>query len=526
MKRVLLALMMLAAPVFLYSARVIVKYNDSFEKQAAEYYAKANGLPGADRDSVISAIEKAAGLKKIKPHLEGKVPFFVYESDSDTNTALAMLSIPGIIEYAEPNHIRQAMYAVLPGGPNDPYYQTQTGMYSPGQWGYSLVSADAAYAAGYLNSLSPVTVTVAVCDTGVDAHPELVGVLVQGINAIDGTGNTDDDSVDSGNQPEGHGTMCAGIIAAQANNSYGIAGAARGNGTSNVAIMPVKVLNSDGTGDDADIYYGISWAADRGADVINLSLGGSGTSTTLQNAITYALTKGCVLVAASGNWGSDVPVYPAYYSGCISVGSVDKDDNVSYFTSYAKVDVSAPGGDGTDNIWSTYNAGGFREEAGTSLAAPFVSALAAAIMFNKPGIRPESVRDIIQHSADDINEPGYDKKTGWGRINFYRALSGDSVSYGSIKTYPWPNPFSPEKDAFCNIVFVLEKKAGVEIGIFDAAGRPVKVIRLNENEVSTGHNTIRWDGLNTNKKLCGNGTYFYTVRSGKLLGKNKLSVLK
>ncbi len=361
------------------------------------------------------------------------------------------------------------------------------------------------------------------------SHPELNDVMVQGINAIDGSTNTNDDSIGSGNQPEGHGTMCAGIIAAKANNLYGIAGAARGSGASNVAIMPVKVLKSDGTGDDANIYFGMTWAADRGANIINLSLGGSGSSTTLQKAVAYALLKGCVIVAASGNWGNEEPVYPAYYPGCISVGSVDKNDNVSYFSSYAKVDVAAPGGDGYDNIWSTNNAApvpGFSEEAGTSFAAPFVSALAAAIIFNKPGISPERVRDIIQHSADDVGEAGYDKKTGWGRINFYRALTGDVASYGSLKTYPWPNPFSPIKDGYCNIVFVLEKKAAAEIRIFDASGRIVKEIKCPENDLFAGNNTVRWDGYNLKGKICGNGTYFYTVNSGKLIGKSKLSVLK
>jgi fibronectin type 3 domain-containing protein len=310
--------------------------------------------------------------------------------------------------YVEPNHVLQAVAT-----PNDPSWGSQ--------YGPKKMQADLAW-----DYYEPQGQTVvAVVDTGVDyTHPDLTDVLyrdasgtVIGYNAITGTTNAADD--------QGHGTHCAGTIAARINNGKGVAGVAGWNplmaGSDNyVKIMPVKVLDSSGNGSDSSVASGVIWAADHGAKVISLSLGGAGSSSTTSNAISYAWNKGCVVVAAAGNSGVSTPFYPAAYSNVISVGATDGSDTLASFSNYGSwVKVAAPG----VGIYSSYVGGGYASMSGTSMATPHVAGLAALLRSQSPGLSNSQINTLITGNVDPyVPYSGRTLGAVAGRVNAYRAL--------------------------------------------------------------------------------------------------------
>src|SRR5262249_3637822 len=228
------------------------------------------------------------------------------------------------IEDVEPNYYMTAFST-----PNDPYYKHQ--------WHLDQIGMKSAW-----DFPKGAPVTVAVIDTGIayenyknffrveDLPPDQ---FVDPYNFVANTSHANDD--------HGHGTHVAGTIAQWTNNGVGAAGVAP-----NVRLMPLKVLTSGGYGTIADIARAIRYAADHGASVINMSLGGPFPSVILHNAIRYAHDKGVVIVCAAGNSGRSGLSYPAAYSECISVAAVRFDGSLSFYSSYGKgLTIAAPGGD-------------------------------------------------------------------------------------------------------------------------------------------------------------------------------------
>ena len=203
-------------------------------------------------------------------------------------------------------------------------------------------------------------VVVAVLDTGVDSsHPDLAEAVVPGYDFV----NRDADPADD----EGHGTAVAGVIAARGNNGEGVAGACWA-----CRVMPVKVLDATGSGSTSTVAAGIVWAADRGASVINLSLGSPGNTAALSDAVAYAVRKGVLVVAAAGNNGAATPFYPAAEPGVLGVAATDLEDHLySWSNRGAWVRIAAPG------CTPTAVPGGYGNLCGTSAAAPLVGGLAA-----------------------------------------------------------------------------------------------------------------------------------------------------
>lgn len=260
---------------------------------------------------------------------------------------------------------------------------------------------------------------IAILDSGVDmTHPELVAKVV---SAGRDFANDDDDATDD----NWHGTHVAGIAAADTDNSEGIAGVAW-----NCKILPVKVTEADGTGFYSWIIDGIIWAADQGADVINLSLGGDFDDPFLEDACKYAFERGVVLVASAGNDAGSV-LYPAAYdSYVLAVAATDYNDDPADFSNFGpQVDVAAPGVYilGPAPQWFVGEASlPYLFVSGTSQAAPHVSGLAALIKSLKPELEPAEVMKIIRYTADDVNasvDRGRDDHIGYGRINMERALA-------------------------------------------------------------------------------------------------------
>jgi subtilisin family serine protease len=267
------------------------------------------------------------------------------------------------------------------------------------------------------------TLTIAIVDTGIDlGHPDLAAKIVAGYDFVNKDDNPSDD--------EGHGTHVAGIAGAIGDNIIGVAGVAW-----NPRLMPVKVLDSEGSGWYSDIAAGITWAADHGARIINLSLTGGSANSTLQNAVNYAYDKGCLIVAAAGNdYEHGNPVkYPAAFPHVVAVAATTyQDEHASYSETGSYVDLAAPGGDPTSSsdpdpyhwIMSTYwrTQASYAQIVGTSQAAPHVAGLAALIWSVNPNLSPEQVEYVMKSSAVDLGPAGRDDTFGDGRIDAMTAL--------------------------------------------------------------------------------------------------------
>ena len=288
----------------------------------------------------------------------------------------------------------------------------------PQQWALNAVPYERAWSV-----TSGAGVTVAVIDTGVRAtHQDLAGSIVPGIDLAadraqyDPAGHGEVD-------PAGHGTHVAGIIVAHANNRIGIAGAAPG-----AKVMPIRVLDANGSGSTADVATGIIYAADHGARVINLSLGTPSASTGMEEAIQYARSKGVVTVAAAGNsYGAGDPaIYPAAFPEAIAVGAVDSSlHHAPYSETGSYVDLVAPG----DLIWSTYGAGNtqYALMSGTSMATPYVAAAAALVISANRGLDPAGVTNALESGATDLGARGRDNTFGAGLVNPIGALRHGSA---------------------------------------------------------------------------------------------------
>jgi len=273
-------------------------------------------------------------------------------------------------------------------------------------WGADLVKAPEAWAKGYTGK----GVVVAVIDTGVDYnHEDLRNNIWTNTKEIAGNGIDDDGNgyvddvrgwnfVNNNNNTldkNGHGTHVSGTIAGQ-RNDYGVTGIAY-----DAKIMPVKVLNDSGSGSYNAIANGIYYAANNGANVINLSLGGTFANRTLQNAIEYANNKGVVVVMAAGNSGGSQPNYPARYANNtgIAVGAVDRNNNLADFSNRSGTNqlayVTAPGVD----VYSTVPNNQYASYNGTSMATPHVAGVVALMLSANRSLTPAQVRQIITETA-------------------------------------------------------------------------------------------------------------------------------
>jgi thermitase len=320
------------------------------------------------------------------------------------------------------------------------------------QWGLSKIGAGYAWLTNQGSDIA-----VAVVDSGVDlTHPDLASKIVpnSGYNFVAGNYNTQDDY--------GHGTHVAGIIGAATNNGTGVASIGW-----NATIVPVKVLDSTGSGKISDVAGGINWAADSAAKIINLSLGMPSPDNTLQTAITNAWNKGKLIVVAAGNCGDSTqayllrscnytnnpPIYPAAGNNVMAAGATTSSDTRAAFSSYGNwVSISAPG----DGIYSTYwdksqplNPHKYEWESGTSMAAPMVSGLAALVWSHNPALSNSDVYNVLIASATHLGTgTGRNDEFGYGRINAFQAVQVALAARGQAQAQAAePAPAMPVRDA-------------------------------------------------------------------------------
>lgn len=366
---------------------------------------------------------------------------------SETLRALKSLRRDPQVAWAEVNRIMHASAV-----PNDPYYSYQ-------RWHYELISLPDAWNVSTGSS----GVIVAVIDTGVRAHADFGARLVYPydfatVSPGDGGGD-DTDASDPGelvgSSYSFHGTHVAGTIGATGNNGAGVAGAAWG-----VRIMPIRVLGTTGSGSSADIIEGMRYAAGlsnrsgtvpvQRADIINLSLGGTGScATPYANVVAAVRAAGVIVVAAAGNEasGTTIPVAsaPANCPGVIGVSAVNRNrTRAPYSNAGAGVDVAAPGGDSTGQVFSTWSsfsgglyADSFAGISGTSMATPHVAGVLALMKSVNASLTPDTVDNLLASGAltDDIGPAGADE-LGIGLINAFKAVvaasGGSTVIPGQL----------------------------------------------------------------------------------------------
>jgi len=324
--------------------------------------------------------------------------------------------------------------------PNDSLYHKQ--------WYHRKVES----AKSWQNFTPQERIILTVIDTGIDYnHPDLINSLWSNssedlngngvldsldLNNVDDDGNgyIDDvigwdftdaprfpdggDYLDPDNDPmdeyqNGHGTQITGIIAAEANNSIGIVGV-----TPEISVMNLRAGTASGYLEEDDVAAAIIYAIENGSRVINMSFGDVVVSAFLKDVIQYAHSQDAVLVASSGNSGTNELHFPSGFAETISVGASDSLDALASFSSWGQtLDLTAPGQD----ILSTKIGGEYNYSNGTSFSAPMVSAAAAFVLSNNPNFSNEQVRNILKSSTDDLGSSGWDVYYGSGRLNLYRA---------------------------------------------------------------------------------------------------------
>ncbi len=386
--------------------RVLVRFRPGIDEVYADGLLRSYGFPVVHRIPGIGvySVRTAAGVSVVE--------------------TLAMLRRNGDIELARPDY-----RARLADIPNDPYFldyqynlRNRGGILdvSPDIRPQMTAGADIRATTAWDVTKGDAGTVIAIVDSGVDmTHPELASKVVSTGHDF---ANDDDDATDD----VWHGTHVAGIAAADTNNSVGIAGVAW-----NCRILPVKVTDANGDGFYSWIIDGIIWAADQGADVINVSLGGTEPDPFLEDACKYAHDRGAVVVAAAGNDGIARVQYPAAYDDYVlAVAASDYDDAIADFSSFGpEVDVAAPGVWILGPVPQWYAGEGFLPYlfgSGTSMSAPHVAGMAALIKSAKPGLPVDDIMKVIRYTADDINRtthPGRDDHAGYGRINMTRALA-------------------------------------------------------------------------------------------------------
>jgi hypothetical protein len=390
--------------------------------------AQNNFLCQLRSDSPDEALNVANELHQ-KEQVEYAQPDFVRlmpKITIGTGAAMAATRATGAAPAPSPERVAEAVPAPLAPDP-----------FLGNQWGLAKIKAPEAWAITRGNP----AIKIAVIDEGVDmTHEDLAANLLTGYDSVDNDNNQQP------NLRDGHGTACAGIIAAVADNGRGVAGVAP-----NCKIIPVRIAYGlPGGGwwtSDSIIARGVRTAVDRGADVLSNSWGGGPASSAIQSAFSYARTsgrggKGCFAPCASGNDDRLGVIYPAKYPQCFAVGASNEFDQRKSKTSAdgeswwgsnygPELQVVAPG----VHIYTTdmMGSGGYNTSGnyvpnfnGTSSATPHVAGVGALVLSVDPNLTVQEVEEIIRRSCDDLATAGRDNETGFGRINALRAVRAAS----------------------------------------------------------------------------------------------------
>jgi thermitase len=378
-----------------------------------------NGLLGANR--LADVVARFGGRIINKVTLGGEpLAILVNVPSNNISSFESEAQTFGLAKYFEPNVEFNAQFV-----PSDPFWSSQ--------WGPQKIEADWAWNTTIGNK----SILVAVVDTGIDYnHPDIAANYnASGFDWVNNDANPMDDN--------GHGTHCAGIIAAVTNNSLGIAGMAQ------VQIMAEKGLDANGTGYEDNLASAIYDAVEKGARILSLSWGSDQDSQLIHEAIQYAYSQNVLIVGAGGNQAFDTKFYPAAYDEVIAVTATDQFDYPAFFSNYGSwIELSAPG----VQILSTFPNDSYKQMDGTSMACPHVAGLGALVWSQFPNATRDWVRAQMRYTADDLGSPGFDPFYGYGRINARRAVEQvPPVHDVLILDWESPNSIAPGDIVYFNL---------------------------------------------------------------------------
>ena len=353
---------------------------------------------------------------------------------------------------------------VKPSTTNDPYYANG--------WHLPKIGTPTAW-----QTSSGRNVVIAILDSGVDPdHPDLASKLVPGWNTYNNNADTAD--------VYGHGTKVAGAAAALTNNGIGVAAVA-----SDAQVMPMRVTGTDGWASYSAIASALTWAADRGARVANISFYGVETSSSARSAAQYMKNKGGLVVTSAGNYGVEETIAPS--DTMITVSATDSNDNKASWSSFGSfVDVAAPG----TSIYSTVNGGGYGAVSGTSFSSPITAGVVALMMSANPALSPADLEKALYSSAIDLGAAGFDKYFGNGRVDAAAAVAATKAVVKVDSTAPSTTITSPSGGTN------VQGLVAVDVAATDDAG--VSRVDLLVNGVKIGSDTaapygFSWDSAQT-----------------------------
>lgn len=355
------------------------------------------------------------------------------------------------------------------------------------EWHIAKIGAESAW-----DSSTGAGIVVAVIDTGVQSsHPDLSAHLVPGWNAYNNNTNTED--------VYGHGTAVAGAVGAVGNNAIGDAGVAF-----NAKIMPIRITDSSANTTFSIMASGLTWAADHGADVANISFGNVYKSSTMITAAQYLRNKGGEVVVAANN--NAVNEGTANTDSMITVSATDQNDNLASFSSYGPmVDVAAPGVTIYTTLWNS----GYGWGSGTSFAAPVTSGVVALIMAANPALAPSQVETALFTTAKDLGAAGDDIYFGWGRVNAAAAVLAAKGMTAGDTTPPSVSILSPTSGTLSGIV-------PVSVGATDNIG--VTKVELYAGGVLVAADTTSPYSFSWDTTKVSNATYSLVAKAYDLAG--------
>lgn len=507
MKKLLLLSLLLLSITFVSAQeyakdRIILKYKFSIDKNAKKSINKI---------LLKYQFKESKSLSNFNKKDTNEIMLFTFKKSINTMKLIDELKKTSLFEYVEPDYIghgsgkkgKNSIQTI----PNETLFSRQWGHLNDGSFSLSLSTTDAdvdldlAWDITTGNS----NITLAVLDSGIRmSHPEFSGRLW--VNSSETSNGTDSDSngyaddingwdfVNNDNDPtddHGHGTNVAGISVATGNNSIGYAGV-----DWKCKLMPIKILDSNNSGFYSDWIGGINYAVNNGAKVINMSVGGSGFSQGMKDAVDNAHANGVVITVSMMNFNNNTSYYPAAYQNTIAVGSTDPDDsrtNPFFWSSTSgsnygsHIDVVAPG-NYIYGLSSTSNTNYNSYWGGTSQAAPLVAGICSLILDKSPNLTVEQIRTVLRTTAEDQvgdaaeDTSGWDQYYGAGRVNAFNALQNVlSVDIFDLNNLPvFPNPTSD----IINVSNTLNNKFYT---IFDYLGKEIIKGKIIEGKIKLEH---------------------------------------
>lgn len=383
------------------------------------------GLPEAEFEKIV----KQHGGKQVGK-IEGiNVRIIQLPPQASEKAVEALLKRNKHLEFAERDMI------VMPESSDDPYYSSA--------WHLPKINAPLAW-----NVTDGNGVTIAILDSGVDpAHPDLAAKLVPGYNFYDNNTNTVD--------VYGHGTKVAGAAAALTNNAVGVAGVAGAS-----RIMPLRISSTTGGATYSNMARAVTWAADNGAKVANISYQSVSGSSTVHSAAQYMKGKGGLTVVAAGNTGVEQTFTPS--DTLISVSATSSSDALASWSSYGSyVDVAAPG----TGIWTTVNGGGYGAVNGTSFASPVTAGVVALMMAANASLGPADIEKLLFSTALDLGSAGVDKQYGHGRIDAAAAVQAATATVSRDTSAPSVSFASPTNGSTVSGIVAVDVTASDNLGV-------------------------------------------------------------